>query len=306
MNYKPISVLSEIASDISSVQKNRMLYNEINFNDRADAVDFIDFHIIARIEALSHPSCRDKGLLELKHHAEEIKHQLEHLNFNLFSRLRQNIIKGVYSNLSFKKMVNTYLGLDVSAADQTGGIGYDNLDVFINGLLSDQAVPQAEMEREAEMVFYQKTPARLIFEMAERAMLNTSDVFADIGSGLGQAAMLINLISGCRAYGIEYEPAYCKYAELQASILNLFNVDFINQDAREADYSTGTVFFMYTPFNGNILYEVLQLLRNESKNRTIRLFTCGPCSYTVATQKWLNCLNGNGSNIDKLYEFVSL
>jgi hypothetical protein len=29
-------------------------------------------------------------------------------------------------------------------------------------------------------------------------------------------------------------------------------VEFINVDARQADYSEGTVFFMFTPFRGEI------------------------------------------------------
>jgi SAM-dependent methyltransferase len=183
-------------------------------------------------------------------------------------------------------------------------MGYDNLDMFINGLLSDQSIPEATMEREPGMVFYQKTPARILFELAAVAELKPGDVFFDIGSGLGQAAILVNLISGATARGIEYEPAYCNYAKACASRLSLSNVEFINAGAHQGDYSQGTVFYLYTPFEGLLLQDMLEILQKEAQKRTIRIFTYGPCSSHVARQGWLTCVNGNGDNAYKLYEFI--
>ena len=39
--------------------------------------------------------------------------------------------------------------------------------------------------------------------------------------------------------------------------LKLERVTFIQQDARAADFSGGTVFYLYTPFTGSILRSVL-------------------------------------------------
>ena len=47
--------------------------------------------------------------------------------------------------------------------------------------------------------------------------------------------------------------------------LNLSEVDFINVDAREAEYADGTVFFLYTPFEGKMLLEVLGRLKEEAQ-----------------------------------------
>jgi len=156
------------------------------------------------------------------------------------------------------------------------------------------------------MVFYQKTPARVIFQLTEIAQLKPGDVFFDIGSGLGQVPVLVNLISGIAAKGVEFESAYHNYAVGCAAKLNLPNVEFINADARVVDYSAGNIFFMYTPFQGQMLQEVLNLLNKESRRRIIRIYTYGPCSPHVAMQNWLKCTNGQGNNIYKLYEFVSL
>jgi SAM-dependent methyltransferase len=178
--------------------------------------------------------------------------------------------------------------------------------VFINGLLLIRVVSVETKAKEPEMVYYQQTPARIIFELVEKARLTGEDVFYDLGSGLGQVPILVNLLSGATAKGIEFEPAYCDYARGCAADLNLSRVEFINADARTADYSEGTIFFMYTPFEGRILQEVLEKLRGESRRRWIRLFTYGPCTPQVSRQSWLKCVDQNGDHIYKLGVFRSL
>jgi len=298
-----IMVLAEIQADIQAIEQDEAIYQEINFNSRANAIDFIDFHIIDRIEGLLQNPEQTEELNILQQRAEKVKSELETIDSNLFKQLREKIRTGMYTGASFRETIGQYFEYDVSPADN---IGYDNLDDFINGLLSDQAIPEASMEREPEMVFYQKTPARIIFEMVEFADLRQDDVFFDLGSGLGQVAILVNLISWAPTKGIEYEPAYCNYATICASQLNLSHVEFINTDARLADYSQGTVFFLYTPFEGEILQTVLGVLQKESLKRVIRIFTYGPCSEMVALQNWLSCVHGEANDPYKLCEFKSL
>ena len=150
-------------------------------------------------------------------------------------------------------------------------------------------MPEPAKELEPEMVFFQKTPARVIFELVELSHFTKDDVFFDIGAGLGQVALLVNLLAGVAVKGIEFEPAFCDFARGCAAGLNLSNVTFINVDARKADYSEGTIFFMFTPFTGEILQDVLAILRKESLVRRIRIITYGPCTAQVALQSWLHC-----------------
>lgn len=154
------------------------------------------------------------------------------------------------------------------------------------------------------MVFYQKTPARVILELSKK--VNCNDVFFDIGSGVGQVVILVNLISDAKAIGIEIDSSCCNYAKEVAYKLDLGNTEFINKDARKVDYSIGTIFFLYTPFIGKMMEDVLVLLQKRSLTKTIRIFTYGPCSRTISRQNWLKCINGNADNINKLYEFKSV
>jgi hypothetical protein len=65
-------------------------------------------------------------------------------------------------------------------------------------------------------------------------------------------------------------------------------VTFLAQDARHADLSTGTVFYLYTPFTGSTLACVIESLRNQASLRPIRICTFGPCTFEVSKQTWLD------------------
>jgi hypothetical protein len=305
-NINPALPVSEIQAGIKAIKENAALLKEINFYSRTEAIDFIDFHIIYRVEGLLQGAGPNEDLYILKQRAEHLIHDLDKINGNLFAQLREKIKAGVYTkSSSFKKTIDKYMEYPVNDRNRQDNIGYDNLDVLINGLLFNQPIPEARTDRAAEMVFYQKTPARIIFQLAESVQLRPDDAFFDLGSGLGQVAILMHLLTGATAKGIEYEPAFCNYAKECAAQLNLFDVEFINADARDGNYAEGTIFFMYTPFEGQMMLDMLEILKMESSKRTIRIFTYGPCSPHVARQNWLNCINGNADDPYQLYEFIS-
>jgi hypothetical protein len=302
-NCEADELVAEIRSDITAVRQNTAIYNPKNFSGRADAIDFIDFHIIDRIEGLLPTSNSAKQLSSLKKSTENLKFQFEQIDNSLFKTLRAGIEAGRYRGEAFKKMVSEYFGY-FTDNDQSI-VGYDNLDAFINGLLLTKPLPNETLDRAPEMVFYQQTPARIIFELAEKADFKTDDVFYDIGSGLGHVPILINLLSGIIAKGVEFEPAYCDYAAASVAEFNLSDVQFINTDAREADHSDGTVFFMYTPFEGKMLEDILEQLRVVSETRSIKLFTYGPCTFEVARQDWLSGEAYGNNDIYQLSTFKS-
>jgi hypothetical protein len=299
------AAICEIRSEIGAIEKDYSLYEEKNFEKRMEVTDFIGFHIIDQIEELLRKTVRPDQLILLKHRAEKVRSELEEIDIRLFQRLRTNIRVEGYMGKEFKKLVNQYVNFNLNPNERQEEPGYDNLDLFINGLLSFQPMPEPTKDLGPEMVYYQKTPTRIVFELAEKSHFVKEDVFFDLGSGLGQAAILVNLLTGVTVRGIEFEPAFCVYATDCAAALNLSNVTFINVDARKADYSEGTVFFMFTPFRGEMLQEVLAVLRNESLLRKIKIITYGPCTAQVALQGWLNFAAPKGAHIYKLGFFSS-
>ncbi len=286
------------------MEREAALYEEMSFSARADALDFLESHVIDRIEGLRLKEGRSEALTGLTKYAEAVRSGLEAVDEDLLRRLRQDIASGNYTSSELRKRLVMYAG-DPSSSVSQPEEGYDHLDALVNGLLLAEVAPEAPSQRDPEMVFYQPTPAKVVLEMVDRAAFRQADVFYDLGSGLGQVSILVHLLSGIRAKGVEVEPSYCEYARRCARRLNLSQVQFLNVDARIADYSDGTVFSLYTPFEGRMLEQVLERLRHESTTRRIRLFTCGPCTLQVTRQKWLERLDPNGDQVNRLASFTT-
>ena len=296
-----IAAIEELSADIDAVKQDDTLYAEKNFDERAEAIDLLEFQVTEHLEYLLQGTTHPGELMVLKRRVEKIKTELEEVDLVLFQKLRESIRGSGYRGTKFKKLVSGYFDLKPEESEGHDTPGYDNLDIFINRLFSFQPIPEPTKSLEPEMVYYQKTPARLIFELAEKVHFSKQDVFVDLGSGLGQVAILVNLLTGVKTVGVEFEPAFCEYARDCIHNLNLPDITFINNDARNTDYSEGTIFFLYTPFRGEILQEVLELLRKQALMKKIIVITYGPCTARFASQNWLNSA---GSKNDSIYKMV--
>lgn len=285
----------ELESDIETIENDASLVDEINFAGRVEAIDRLEFHILDRLEITLDSNHAD-DLRKLKSRAASMKERLERINEEILQRLRNRIKSGALIGEQFRSELVNYVG-----ERDDSGKEYDWLDVFVNGLLRLDTPPQETKPRESEMVFYQPTPARVILALIDKANITRNDVFYDLGSGLGQVCILVNLLTGAKSKGVEFEPAYCDYARQCARRLNLPEVEFVNQDARAADYADGTIFFMYTPFRGKLLQQVLRKLEGEAQNRRIRICTYGPCSQQVSAQPWWKCVE---QNVGEEYQFA--
>lgn len=306
------SIVQSIRSDIETLEKDRALEEEANFVERAEALDRIEFYIVDRIDGLLRDS-HAKDLAGLKQRAESLKSRLEAIDEALFRQIRADIRSGDYTREDLWQQLDEYTR-QVSRQEPTAGydavdydaVGYDAVDVFVNGLLRIEGEPEETKEREPDMVPLQPTPVRVILKMIEITPVTSADAFYDVGSGLGQVPILVHLLTGAAARGIEFEPSYCNYARRCAQELGLKQVEFANRDARSADYSAGTVYFMYTPFTGAMLQEVLDRLRDESQNRQIKACTYGPCTPQVSNQSWLRCVTQNVDRAPTLAVFESV
>jgi predicted RNA methylase len=225
--------------------------------------------------------------------------RLEAVNSELYQTIRNEIQRGAGLEALLQWIPSSAEMEEV--AGPVNGMGYDYLDELISGVFQFEE-PEAELDqREAEMVFYQPTPARLIFRLIGLTALTASDVLVDLGSGLGHVSLLISICTRARSVGIELESTYVERARQCAQRLNLNTVTFLQQDARAADLSTGTVFYLHTPFTGSILRRVLDLLRCQAATRRIRICTYGPCTSVLSTEPWLEA----GAEIHRITLFRS-
>jgi hypothetical protein len=249
-----------------------------SFERRSDALDLLDAHGLN-----AHGLAQVSAGGSLAARIDSLRARLESLNSRLYEDLRRQIRAGSGAEALFPwSQIDP--GSESSPAD---GFGYDHLDELIGGVFQFDEPDEESIQRKPETVFYQPTPARHIFRMIGLAGLNAGDVLVDLGAGLGHVAMLARICAGARSVGVELERPYVECAQRSRERLNLDNVEFLCQDARSADLSAGTVFYLHTPFSGSILEDVLSRLRHEASTRPLRLCTFGPCTLAVAEQGWL-------------------
>jgi hypothetical protein len=227
----------------------------------------------------------ESAAAELYRRARAVCARLEAVNYELYEAIRCEIQRGERPE-TLLRWIDSSPEME-EVAGRVNGMGYDFLDELVSGVFQFEEPGAGDVQRESEMVFYQPTPARHIFSLIGVAALTASDVLVDLGSGLGHVPLLVSACTPASSVGIELEASYVERARECAQRLNLNKVTFLQQDAREADLSTGTVFYLYTPFVGSILSDVLKRLRREGATRRIRICTYGPCTAGVAEELWL-------------------
>jgi hypothetical protein len=278
--------LQELYTTLDLIAQRGSLWLETNFVERAQALERLEWYLPDCSEPEPDTSYNQEALTRLQRRAVVLWQDLLAVNDRLFRRLRGQMRSGSITAAALYQMFETYVGQD-GQVSYNDSYAYDCLDVFVDGLLGLGRAPQETQPILPGMIGYQATPARLVLDLIARTNLSAHDVFYDIGSGLGRVVLLAGLLSPAHARGIEFESAYCAYAQQLAQHLRLARVTFHHADARQADYTDGTVFFLYTPCTGQMLQEVLEALHVQARTRPITLATYGPCTAHVAQQPWL-------------------
>jgi|SRR5579863_7702305 len=269
------SLVEELERDLSLREPDRL-------RARIEALDRLEAYLLDGHCAALGPQSIEAGIY---HRAKALAARLEAANFELYRTIRREIQLGAGPDVLLPWVHKSGRGYDAPGLPRSEG--YDYLDELVLGVLQFEEPGAGVVPLEAEMVSYQPTPARHIFDFIRQTALTERDILIDLGSGLGHVPLLASICTSARAIGIEREPAYIDCARRSAQGLNLNNVTFLRQDARTADLSVATVFYLYTPFTGAILRAVLDSLRREAARRPIRICTFGPCTPAIAEEQWL-------------------
>ncbi len=272
--------LKSLQTDLIALQGNAILFEAQHFNARKEALNFI-----ALIEKLALDQPENKTLRALHDQAQELADRILVFNDVLFQQLRADVQAGAQGRLLRKLLVpfTTY-------TPENGGqphYGYENLDVLIEGVLMPMPHPEPTLARTYGMARYEPTPVSVMLEMYDQVQFSEGDVFYDLGAGLGKVVMLVRLLAGVPCIGVEFEPAYCEYAGQRAADLGLSGVKFINSDARDVDYSDGTIFFLFNPFGGDIFRDVMENLHQVAQHHAITICSYGAATPPLAELTWL-------------------
>jgi hypothetical protein len=253
------------------------------FIDRADAIDRLDLHLVGT----PHGDSRDE--------AEGLIEAMEAIDRDLFDHLRERLraVEG-------RQALSPWIGGEVLP-----GQHYDALDALLAGVLAIDEPGIDDPSPPPEMVFYQPTPMRHIVDGIRRASISAGDVVLDLGSGLGHVPMLVHILTGARTRGVERQPAYVDSAARAASALALGDVTFVAGDARDAKLAGVDVFYLFTPFLGSVLRDVLARIEAEAATRPLRVVVLGPCARTFARMPWLRSDDPDPSATDRIVLFRS-
>jgi hypothetical protein len=297
-----VPCLQDLHTTLDTIAQRPSLWLETNFAERLQALERLEWYLPDCSELGLDASHNLEALARLQRRGADLWQELIAVNDRLFRRLRGQIVSGSLPTAALHQMFATYVG----RAPHNDSYAYDNLDVFVDGLLGLGRAPQETQAIVPGMIGYQATPARLVLDLIARTNLSAHDVFYDVGSGLGRVVLLAGLLSPAQARGIELEPAYCAYAQQLAQHLRIARVTFHHVDARQADYTDGTVFFLYTPCTGQMLQDVLEALHIQARTRPITLATYGPCTAHVAQQPWLHPQQAQTVRAGSLTFFTSI
>ncbi|HET8934543.1 MAG TPA: class I SAM-dependent methyltransferase [Polyangiales bacterium] len=146
-------------------------------------------------------------------------------------------------------------------------------DAWLDLVLGLDDLPADGPELPRGCVPYLPCPVDVLLRVIDHAGVEASDVFVDIGSGLGRATTLVHLLTGAGAIGLEIQSALAATAREVAARLSLERVPCIQGDAAALTglVTVGTVFFLYCPFGGQHLQQVLDQLESIARTRMLRV-----------------------------------
>lgn len=291
--------LQQLQAELNESINDATLLRESRLGERNKALA-----LVALIQRIAPSQRHQPGFSLLHHQARALQQQLEAVNQQLYQSVRSRIQSGIYRGAALQQLCRQYTE-DPSTAPGMLYFGYDGLDDLISGALSVDSTPQPTQALEPEMVHYERTPMRAILAMVQRIHFAPESVFYDLGSGLGEVAIFVHLLTGVPSKGVEFDGRFCQQAQQTAQQFGLTDVTFIHADARALTYSDGTIFFMFTPFYGAIMQTVLMRLEQHARQRPITICTYGPCTLAVAKQSWLHSPDGSGDHEFKLAVFHS-
>lgn len=159
----------------------------------------------------------------------------------------------------------------LALADLIRDVGPRDRDTFVDEMLGFDHIPSdAELPRGGTP--YLPCGVEEILRMVREVPLRPTDTFVDLGSGVGRVAILAHLVSGARAGGIEIQRQLVAVARERAEELRLPDVTFVLGNALEVALDA-SVFFMYSPFNGETLRTFLGRLEAVARTRPIVVCT---------------------------------
>jgi hypothetical protein len=153
-------------------------------------------------------------------------------------------------------------------------IPFIDRDVWIDELLRIEDLPPDDPDLPRGSVPYLPSGVEEILAMVREVPIRPDDELVDLGSGLGRVVILAHLLSGARARGIEIQEHLVRSAKACCAELSLADIAFVHANAADL-LLDGTIFFLYAPFNGEMLVRGLSRLEEVARRKPIVVCAVG-------------------------------
>lgn len=288
---------SKIGAELAALEGDPYLDVLTNLPAREEAL-----YLLAFLEDLVQRQGPDAAALQAR--IDALRERFERANEQLFAEWWALLADGAAGAPEIRRRLNPYTAYRPDAVGYRH-TRYEPIDVLVGGVLGLDEAPEETVAREPEMIYLEFTPTSVALEMVDRVPMGPEDVFVDLGAGLGQVPILVHLLTGVRARGVELQPGYAAQARRIAAELDLTGVTFDNADARRADLTEGTAFYLFTPFVGDVLQSVLDRVHEAAARHPVLVCSYGASTLQVARQPWLRSVDGNAREEFRLAVFSS-
>jgi SAM-dependent methyltransferase len=171
-------------------------------------------------------------------------------------------------------------------------------DAWLDQALGLDSIPEDGPALPPCCVPYLPCSVAALLYVLDEAQVGASDVFVDVGSGVGRAAALVHLSTGAAVVGLEIQPELVRVARELAARLSLHRFTCVEGDAAELAplVTIGTIFFLYCPFSGARLQKLLDDLERVARMRRIRVCTV---DMPLPQRSWLRLVSSlcDGSSV---------
>lgn len=146
-------------------------------------------------------------------------------------------------------------------------------DGWVDRVLGLDELPCDGPELPRGCVPYLPCSVNTLLRMIEIAGVRESDVFVDIGAGVGRATALLHFATGAAAIGVEVQSALARCSRELAARFDATRITTLEGDAAELvrQLTDATVFFLYCPFGANRVGQVLDDIEAIAKTHAVRV-----------------------------------
>lgn len=136
---------------------------------------------------------------------------------------------------------------------------------------------------------YLAAPVASLLQLIDGLGLSEQSTFADLGCGVGRAALLVHLLTGANVLGLDVQSQLVERANTAAARLEIRAAKFTVGDmcAPSVHMPVADTYFMYCPFGGQRIIQVLDRLEARAKAATTAI---GCLQLTLPPRAWLCAL----------------